>query len=238
MLKNQACEAVICRSVFCQVNLDVHLATHRFLSGDFISLGSYDQPLSVLVRILPRPSLTLLPIIHSRPQILFSSAPAAILPSPADSELTDTQQNSFNFVPESSGSASAAASGGTSHARPAAADKDSPPVVEGGEDCVLSSRSRGRGSQGAKKRSWAKTAGGSAAAALQSGGLKSREEAPDSEDDGGPLIPAPTLPSLSQRAAGGPSEHLAPRLNQRQVRLPPLSALCFRAPSMRTLSIF
>ena len=100
-------------------------------------------------------------LFHSRLQISFTTCPTAslLLPSDLDSERTNTQQNSFSFMPESSGSADAAALVGGGRAVPAAADKDSPPVVEGGEDCILNSRNRGRGSQGVKKRARATTCG-------------------------------------------------------------------------------
>jgi hypothetical protein len=124
-------------------------------------------------------------------------------------------------MPDSSGSAAAAT------AAPAAADKDSPPVVEGGEDCILSSRSRCRGSQGAKKRGRAKTGGESASAARQPGAVDG-ETAPESEDEGSNLMMPATRVSqkgggaASQKGGGGIisrlGEHAAPRLNQRQVR--------------------
>jgi hypothetical protein len=139
-------------------------------------------------------------------------------------------------MPESSGSAAAAT------AAPAAADKDSPPVVEGGEDCILSSRNRSRGSQG-KKRARAKTCEDSARqpGAVDDGG------APESEEEGGDLMmPAPRV---SQKGGGGASqkgsggigsrlgEHAAPRLNQRQVRAAAVVGVCRDAFGLRLKSL-
>jgi hypothetical protein len=124
-------------------------------------------------------------------------------------------------MPESSSSASAASRGGGRRTAPVDAPKDSPPAVEGGEDCILSSRCR-------KKRTRAKAGGGSASTQQSKGELGGMEvdEAVENEDEGGDLMmPAPRL---SQRGAAPilrSGEHAAPRLNQRQVRvhsMPPL----------------
>lgn len=124
-------------------------------------------------------------------------------------------------MPESSGSADAAALVGGGRAVPAAADKDSPPVVEGGEDCILNSRNRGRGSQGVKKRARATTCEGGAVTARHLG-IRNGEEALESEFDGADLV-TPVL-RISQRGSGDAtlrsSENRTPRLNQRHVRVP------------------
>jgi hypothetical protein len=162
-------------------------------------------------------------LFHTRLQISFTTCPTVILPPPADldSERTNTQQNSFSFMPESSGSAGAATLVRGGRTIPAAADKDSPPVVEGGEDCTLNSRNRGRGSQGAKKRARATTCEGGAVTTRHLG-TRDGEEALESEFDGADLV----TPVLRIQRGGGDaalrsSENRALRLNQRHVCVPP-----------------
>ena len=125
-------------------------------------------------------------------------------------------------MPESSGSADAATLVGGGRAIPAAADKDSPPVVEGGEDCILNSRNRGRGSQGVKKRARATTCGEGGAVTARHLVIRNGEEALESEFDGADLL-TPVL-RISQRGGGDAtlrsSENRTPRLNQRHVRVP------------------